>query len=96
MSNMIAELAVLVFQIAVLRKEVGAAFRSIAYWKVGLGLLAATGASVWVMGLGLGSFLALAVSACLFFMSYGLVLLITKEPLVREVFGQLMRKFKKN
>ena len=95
MSNMIAEAAVLVFQTVALRREVGSAFRTIAYWKVALGLAAGTAASIWVMGLGLGSFTALVLSACLFFGAYALVLLVTKEQLVREVLGQFLGKFKK-
>ena len=94
-SNMIAELMVLIFQIVALRREVGSAFRSIAYWKIGLALVAASSASLWVVGLGLGSFLSLALSACLFFGAYGVVLLVTREPLVREVCGQFLGKFKK-
>lgn len=92
LSNMIAEAAVLVFQIVALRREVLSAFRSISYWKICLALLAGTGASLWVAGLGLGSFLSLALSACLFFAAYGIVLLVTKEPLVKEVVGQIFGK----
>ena len=95
LSNMIAEAAVLVFQTVALRREVGSAFRSISYWKILLGLAAGTAASVWVISLGLGSFLALALSACLFFGAYGLVLLVTKEQLVGDIFGQMIGKFKK-
>ena len=95
LSNMIAEAAVLVFQTIALRREVGSAFRSISYWKIILGLAAGSAASLWVISLGLGSFLALALSACLFFGAYGLVLLVTKEPLVREVCGQFIGKLKK-
>lgn len=95
LSNMIAEAAVLVFQTVALRREVGSAFRSISYWKILLGLAAGTAASVWVISLGLGSFLALALSACLFFAAYGLVLLVTKEQLVGDIFGQMIGKFKK-
>lgn len=95
MSNALAEAAVLVFQIAVLRKEVLSAFRSIQYWKLGAGLLAGTAASVWVAGLGLGSFWALALSACLFFGAYGLVLILLKEELVCGILGQLLAKFRK-
>ena len=95
LSNMIAEAAVLVFQTVALRREVGSAFRSISYWKILLGLAAGTAASVWVISLGLGSFLALALSACLFFGAYGLVLLATKEQLVGDIFGQMIGKFKK-
>ena len=95
MSNMLAEAAVLVFQIAVLRKEVLSAFRSIQYWKLGAGLLAGTAASLWVAGLGLGSFWALALSACLFFGAYGLLLILLKEELVCGILGQLFAKFRK-
>jgi O-antigen/teichoic acid export membrane protein len=95
LSNMIAEAAVLVLQTVALRREVGSAFRSISYWKILLGLAAGTAASVWVISLGLGSFLALALSGCLFFGAYGLVLLVTKEQLVGDIFGQMIGKFKK-
>jgi O-antigen/teichoic acid export membrane protein len=94
-SNMLAEAAVLVFQLIALRKEVLSAFRSISYWKLGAGLLAGTVASVWVTGLGLGSFWALALSACLFFGAYGLVLLVLKEELVCGIFGQFFGKIRK-
>jgi O-antigen/teichoic acid export membrane protein len=95
MSNMLAEAAVLIFQIAVLRKEVPSAFRSIQHWKLGAGLLAGTAASSWVAGLGLGSFWALALSACLFFGAYGLVLILLKEELVCGILSQLLSKFRK-
>ena len=93
LSNMIAEAAVLVFQIVALRKEVLGAFRAISYRRIGLGLLAGSAACLWVAALRLGSFLSLALSACLFFVAYGLVLLLTKEPLVQEVVGQLLGRF---
>ena len=34
-------------------------------------------------------------SFCLFFGAYGVVLLVTREPLVRDIFGQFIGKFKK-
>jgi O-antigen/teichoic acid export membrane protein len=91
-SNLLAEVAVLIFQIVALRREVLSAFRSISFWKVGLGLVAGTAASIWVAGMGLGSFLSLALSACLFFAAYGVVLLLTKETLVKEISGQFFGK----
>ena len=94
LSNMLAEAAVLVFQIIALRREVLSSFRSIQYWKVAFGLLAGTAASIWVAGLGLGSFWALVLSACLFFVAYGLVLLVLKERLLRDVIGQMLKKFR--
>lgn len=95
MSNMIAEAVVLIFQIVALRREVLSAFRSISYWRIGLALLAGTGASLWVAGIGLGSFLALVLSGGLFFAAYGAVLLLTGETLVRDVAGQFLGKLTK-
>lgn len=94
-SNMLAEAAVLVFQVSVLRKEVLTAFRSIRFWKLGAGLLAGTAASMWVAGLGLGSFWSLAFSACLFFGAYGVVLILTKEELVCCILDQFLGKLRK-
>ncbi|MCC8358024.1 MAG: flippase [Oscillospiraceae bacterium] len=90
-----AEFVVLVVQFAALRKDVAGTFRKISYWKIALGLLLGTAASYWVAGLGLGNFLTLAISACLFFGVYGLLLLITKERMTIEIFNQLLAKLKK-
>lgn len=87
-----AEFVVFVVQFVALRKEVSSSFRSIQYWKILLGLLVGTAASSWVSKLGLGSFLTLVISACLFFAGYLVVLLVTKEPLVKEVMGQVLGK----
>lgn len=90
-----AEFVVLVVQFAALRKDVAGTFRKISYWKIALGLLLGTAASYWVAGLGLGNFLTLAISACLFFGVYGLLLLVTKERMTIEIFNQLLGKLKK-
>lgn len=95
-ANMIAEGTVMVVQFIMLRKEVMPSMRKIQYWKIGLALIAGTGASFWVSSLGLGSFFSLALSAVLFFAAYGITLLITKEQMVCEVLGQMLRKFKRN
>lgn len=94
-SNSVAEAVVLIVQIIALRKEIGAAFAAIGYWKLGLGLVAGSAASMWVAGLGLGSFLSLLVSAVLFFGAYGIVLLVAREKLVSELLGQIFGKIKK-
>ena len=93
--TMVAEFAVLLVQFVVLRREVLPSFRRIQYGKLLLGLGAGTAASFWVAGLGLGSFWALALSACLFFGAYGGVLLLTGETLVRQLTGQVLKKFLK-
>lgn len=90
--TMVAELVVLVVQFMVLRREVLPAFRKVQYWKIILALAAGTAASVWVVVLNIGVFWTLVVSACLFFGCYGGVLLLLREPLLREVLGQMFRK----
>ncbi len=90
-----AEFAVLVFQFAVLRKEVLPAFCRISYWKILLGLLLGTAASYWVVSFGFGNFVTLLITACLFFGVYGIVLLITKESLMIEEWDQMIDRVKK-
>ena len=62
------------------------------------GLVAGVLASYWVLSLSistttLGSFLSLALTGCLFFAAYGVVLLVTREQMITELLGQLLRKF---
>ena len=85
----------MVVQLVMLRKEVLPSLRKIQYWKPGLGLVAAVGASFWVAALPLGSFFSLALSAVLFFLAYGLILLLLKEQLVCEVLGQMLGKLRR-
>ena len=101
-ANMVAEGAVMVVQLVMLRKEVLPSMKKIQYWKIGLALAAGVAASWWVNGLDLsrwgqtlGSFLSLALSAVLFFAAYGLTLLVAREPLVRQVLGQILGKLKR-
>lgn len=94
-SNMIAEASVLLVQFIALRHEVVGSFRKIQYWKLLLGAAAGTGLSFWVAGLALSSLQSLMLSAVLFFVAYGLVLLVLKEQLVFEVLGQMLQKLKR-
>lgn len=101
-ANMVAEGAVMVVQLVMLQKEVLPSMKKIQYWKIGLALAAGVAASWWVNGLDLsrwgqtlGSFLSLALSAVLFFAAYGLTLLVAREPLVRQVLGQILGKLKR-
>ncbi len=101
-ANMVAEGTVMVVQLVMLRKEVLPSMKKIQYWKIGLALAAGVAASWWVNGLDLsrwgqtlGSFLSLALSAVLFFAAYGLTLLVAREPLVRQVLGQILGKLKR-
>lgn len=93
--TLVAEAVVFAVQFTALRKDVCSSFRSIQYWKILLGLLVGTAASCWVPKLGLGSFLTLVISACLFFAGYLAALLVTREPLAKEVMGQILGKLHK-
>ena len=94
MANMLAEGAVTLVQFILLWSQIKGSLAKIQYWKLVPALGAAAGASIWVAGLGLGSFVSLALSGVLFFAAYGLVLLILRERLVMDVFGQMLRKVK--
>ncbi|MCC8104660.1 MAG: flippase [Clostridiales bacterium] len=94
LGTLAAELVVLVVQYVALRKEVTGAFRSIAYWKIGLGVLVGTFCSLWFIWLEAGNFLTLLVTACLFFGTYGLILLVTKEQFATGTMKQLLSRLK--
>lgn len=90
-----AEMVVLAVQLWFLRREVTDAFREIHYGKILLAVFLGTISSVWVAGLELGNFLTLLISAALFFGVYGITLLILRESLLVEMFGQLSCKLKR-
>lgn len=93
--TLVAELIVLIIQYTALRTWVFAMLRRIHYVKISIGLALGTIASIWVSMLKLHSFFILAISACLFFGTYGIYLLITKEQLIIEIFDQLHVLFSK-
>ena len=92
-----AEFAVLVVQYIALRSEVRGAFLDIHYFKIFAALIPAVLSAVWVSHLQIGTFWLLVFAAILFFGLYGIVLLLLKEPLVKEiVFGLLSKLKRKN
>lgn len=92
--TLVAEMAVWCVQYAALRKDVAEAYTSIKVYAILLALVVGTGASLWVKLLNQGSFVTLVLSAMLFFGAYGMVLLVTKEPLVCEIVTQVVSKLK--
>ncbi len=87
-----AEIVVFIYQFAYIDNVIKAMFGNIHYFKIIIAVLLGFAASIWVTSLELSSFFTLAISACFFFSAYGLFLLITKEPLVVEIFNQLLGK----
>ena len=94
-----AEMVVLIIQYTALKNEVAPSFRAIQYHKIIAGIILASFASFWVLRLSLGSFVTLLISAVLFFAVYGGFLLVTGEPLSREMiftlYADLMAKLRK-
>lgn len=94
MGTVMAELVVLIWQYVALKDEVSSMFQSVPVLPIVTALLAAAAVSLWVKLLGLGFFVTLLISACLFFAGYLAVLLIWKEPfttdLLRQVKNRLM------
>lgn len=84
-----AEMVVLIIQYTALRNEVAPAFKAIQYLKITTGIILASAASFWVIRLSLGSFVTLLISAVIFFAVYGGFLLVTGEPLTREIITTL-------
>lgn len=92
--TLIAEFVVFVVQYHALRKEISAIFKEIYYSRIIIALVLGSAASIWVKFLDVGNFLTLVISSILFFSMYGMVLLITKEPLILEIFDQMIEKIK--
>lgn len=93
--TVIAELTVLVVQYFSVRKTVPNIFSNVKLWKTAAATVGGTAASVWLLFSGFGSFVALALSACLFFGVYGLILILLKESLVKDIIDQFLGKLKK-
>jgi O-antigen/teichoic acid export membrane protein len=88
--TLIAEAVVLLVQYIALRNEVNEIMKTISYHKILIALVCGTVASLGALWMGLGYFLTLVVSACLFFGIYGGLLLLMKEELVTEIVGQIL------
>ena len=88
--TLIAELLVFIVQYISLKNEVATIFKKIHYIKIGVALALGSIASIWIRMFDLGYFLTLLISAILFFGIYGVFLLLTKEPMVVEIFQQVI------
>ena len=89
-----AELSVLIYQYAVLRKEMRSSFKAVHYVRILIGLVLGAAASCWVPILNLNNFVTLLISAVLFFGVYGGWLALLKEPLVLESAATIKKKLK--
>lgn len=95
LGTLAAEVAVLAVQFMALRKEYGNMFQKIRYLYILAALALGSAASFWVGFMKLCDFAILLISAFLFFGVYALFLLATKEPLVVEIYEQIVGKILK-
>ena len=93
--TLVAEIVVLIWQLGVIRNRKVNLYSEIKFYKVIIDLVIATAASIWVKELFSSYFLILLVSAVCFFASYGVILLILKEQLVKEFMNIILSKFRR-
>lgn len=95
--TLIAELAVWIVQFVALRYDIIEAYKKVKYFAIILGIIIASMLSIWIKLFRLGSFITLVLTAIVFFGTYGVTLIIAKEPLVNEIVEQILKKIlKKN
>ena len=102
LATVIAELVVLLVQCVYLKEILKDIMRDVSGVKIGAAIVVATIGGSLVKGLldlessgwsmEMQSFVMLAISACVFFGIYGVVLLMTKEKLVWEIVGNYIEK----
>ena len=86
LATLAAEAAVLVIQCVYLKNIIGQIVREVSLGKILLASAVSCAAGIFVkVTVDLGAFLTLAISACVFFGVYGLVLLVTREKFVWEI-----------
>lgn len=92
--TLIAEIAVFIVQIIVLKKEIRLFIREIHIWKAMVGVACGFLISYWIKGIGFSALPVLIISSCLFFGGYGILLLILKEEFVWGMIGSIKCKIK--
>lgn len=93
--TVIAEFVVWIVQVIALKESVVEFYRRIQYEKLVIAILSATIVSFGIKILKWGEFTTLFISALLFGGTYLAILIITKEPLVLEIYNQMKVKITK-
>lgn len=97
----VAEGIVMIIEVYFLRDMIRPVIRELPYGKTVLALAVAAASSFWAIdlhlsgGTAMNNFLILAISAVLFFGSYSIVLLLTKETMAMECAGIVMSRLRK-
>lgn len=90
LGTLAAEFTVLMVQVIALRSFLASSIKKIKFGKVFIAILLAIAGSIWCKMLPIGNFFILLISSVCFFGVYGVVLLLSKEPLVNEIFHQVI------
>lgn len=95
LGTLVAEFVVLIVQYYALRNEIKDAFKEVRYVKILIGVIFGAILSIGISSFGLGNFITLLLAAIVFFGSYGVFLLLTKENMTVELYNQIIEKIKK-
>ena len=93
--TLVAEMIVFIVQYIALRDMLLEAYRQVKYGVLLVAVLLAGTLSELVKLLSLGVFFTLCLSAVIFFVVYGIVLMLLKEPLMLEMENQVKETIKK-
>lgn len=92
--TLVAELVVLLIQLFAVRDKLKELFAGISYLKIILAILIALASVWWLATVDWSVFITLLLSAFIYFGVYGVLLLVMKDKLITELFGQLIKKVK--
>ncbi len=93
--TLIAELVVLIVQFVYLKGKIFTALKNVHYIRIVIAIIVSGIAVIWIKTFEFGNFVTLCISASLYFAVYGMTLLLSKEPLVVEIFNQIIGKIRK-
>ena len=93
--TLVAEIVVWLVQIIYLKENVKSIYKEINWVVIVIGIMISCLCATWVKNINVGNFLTLLISAAVFFISYGIVLYVAKEPLLREVLNTIRKKIRR-
>ena len=93
--TLIAEFVVWIVQMCALQNVTRNLYKSVRFGTIGLALVLAIAASVWVKIFNLGTFISLLISGLLYFVVYYIVLLVKGEAIAREILTQIKKLIRK-
>ena len=93
--TLVAEIVVLLWQLVAIRNIKCNLFKDVPWGKMVVSVCLASTVAVWIKLLDFNSFVTLALSGICFFAIYGLLLMIMKDSIVKEMFDLAVQKLRK-